>query len=335
MKTFARSALIVGAAAALLAACGGSQPSIGAPGTIPQSRVVVTHAERGGSWMLPEAKGRDLLYVTVPYLPALGVYVYTYPRLKPVGQLGATAVPEGECTDAAGHVFVVDSGNYVVLEYAHGGTSPMAMIYSPAMLPFSCSIDPTTGNLAVSGRGTNGKRHDVISIYAYKPHRGWRFPKLYGDSTMTSGAFCGYDNNGNLFVDGLTSSDRFELAALLKSGKTLATITLNQVIQLPAQVQWDGSHLAIGDAGVSPSVIYQFSISGSSGTEVGSTVLNGSKQIEGFLIQGGKLIGPDLSFTNAGVGFWPYPRGGARNRSIHIYNPFGVAISPRPVIRNR
>ena len=56
MRTFARNryapSIII--AAALLAGCGGSQPPIGAPGAIPQSRVAASPAERGGSWMLPE-----------------------------------------------------------------------------------------------------------------------------------------------------------------------------------------------------------------------------------------------------------------------------------------
>ena len=42
-------------AAALLAACGGSQPPIGAPGAIPQSPAIAQHATRGKSWMLPGA----------------------------------------------------------------------------------------------------------------------------------------------------------------------------------------------------------------------------------------------------------------------------------------
>jgi len=49
---------------ALLAGCGGSQPPIGAPGAVPQSRAVATHVDRGGSWMQEEAKGEYLLYVT-------------------------------------------------------------------------------------------------------------------------------------------------------------------------------------------------------------------------------------------------------------------------------
>lgn len=49
MKNFARYALSSGAALALLAGCGGSQPLIGAPGAMPQSRAIATQAGRGGS----------------------------------------------------------------------------------------------------------------------------------------------------------------------------------------------------------------------------------------------------------------------------------------------
>jgi len=42
-----RFALSMGVAAALLAACGGSQPPIGAPGTMPQSAAIAQHAARG------------------------------------------------------------------------------------------------------------------------------------------------------------------------------------------------------------------------------------------------------------------------------------------------
>ena len=59
-----RSAFIIGAAA-LFAGCGGSQPPIGALGAMPQSSAIAEHATRGESWMLPEAKSEDLLYVVL------------------------------------------------------------------------------------------------------------------------------------------------------------------------------------------------------------------------------------------------------------------------------
>ena len=62
-------------AAALLAGCGGSQPPIGAPGAMPQSQAIASHAARGKSWMLPEAAPTELLYVA-----DYGVGVYPFIR---------------------------------------------------------------------------------------------------------------------------------------------------------------------------------------------------------------------------------------------------------------
>ena len=70
----------------MLAASGGSQPPIGALGAMPQSHAAATatHAKRAGSWMLPEAKGDDLLYAA-QWDGA--VLVFSYPALKGVGEL--------------------------------------------------------------------------------------------------------------------------------------------------------------------------------------------------------------------------------------------------------
>ena len=72
------------------------------------------------------------------------------------------------------------------------------------------------------------------------------------------------------------------------------------------------------------STIYQFSISGTTGTEVGLTLLTGSKQVAQFWIpqfgrtkkhpQGTTVIGPD---QNGQITlFWDYPAGGSPTRTI-------------------
>jgi hypothetical protein len=59
---FSHCALSICAAAVMLAGRGGSQPPIGAPGRMPQTSTLATHADRGKSWMLPEASYEDLIY---------------------------------------------------------------------------------------------------------------------------------------------------------------------------------------------------------------------------------------------------------------------------------
>jgi hypothetical protein len=98
--------LRIGAAAVLLTGCGGSQPPIGAPGAMLQSHAIATHAPRGGSWMLPEAKSEDLLYVS-----EVGtVTVYSYPQGKLEGKLRGFFDATGECVDAKGDVYIADNG---------------------------------------------------------------------------------------------------------------------------------------------------------------------------------------------------------------------------------
>jgi len=53
----------------MLSGCGGSQPPIGTPGAMQQTSAIATHAERGKSWVLPEASGEDLLYASTPVCP--------------------------------------------------------------------------------------------------------------------------------------------------------------------------------------------------------------------------------------------------------------------------
>ena len=85
MRTLARLALSAGAAA-LFAGCGGSQPPIGAPSAVPQSGAVTSDAERGSSWMLPEAKRPKSILMYAGGLYG-NVYIYDYFTGKQVGKL--------------------------------------------------------------------------------------------------------------------------------------------------------------------------------------------------------------------------------------------------------
>ena len=143
--SFGRYALSSCVAAAMLAGCGGLHPPIGAPGAMPQTPAIAAHADRGGSWMLPEAKSEDLLYASGG---CGGVCVLSYPDGKLVGTLSISGELGGNCSDAAGNVFITD--DYQVLEYSHGGTSPIATLSVPGTMAQACAIDSVTGNLAAA-----------------------------------------------------------------------------------------------------------------------------------------------------------------------------------------
>jgi hypothetical protein len=321
MKTISRSircAIGGYVAVAVLSGCGGSQSPV-VPAVHIDHRVASTgRSDAGRSWMASQAKSEDLLYVS--NVQTNDVNVYAYPGHRLVGTLTGLGQPRSECVDAAGDVWIADAEGFELVEYAHGGTKPIAALSTPGR-PNGCSVDPTTGNLAVSG----GINPVVVSIYRYYgAHHSWRYENRYTDAAVRLAYFCGYDSRGNLFIDGVTGRE-FRFAELPHRSATFTNITLSQSIKSPGQVQWDGKHIAVGDSGVSPSVIYQFSVSGSSGTEVGSTTLDGTKSVKQFWIQSKTVIGPDGD--NDDVGFWKYPAGGSAAGLIGAVDGYGAAVS--------
>lgn len=91
---FSRYALCSSLAAAMLTGCGGSQPSIGMPGAMPQSRANAAHAERGGSWMLPAAEPNGhRIYVTTN--PGYQILTYKLDGRQTQPEIGGVTNPWG------------------------------------------------------------------------------------------------------------------------------------------------------------------------------------------------------------------------------------------------
>jgi hypothetical protein len=289
-------------------------------------------ATNNDSWMRPDAKNGPLLYVSDKGTGA--VTIFTYPGGEKVGGLSGFGYPIGECVDKRGDVWVTSPPHAKLYEYAHGGTSPIATLADSGQVPWSCSVDPTTGDLAVvnfcsssNAQGCDGPG----SIVTYKKSRG--NPKgFYTDSNMYFGFYCAYDSTGNLFVDGENSSeDAFQFAELPARGNGLTAITVNQTIFFAGGVQWDGSNLVIGDQeyqGQNVSGIYRVSVSGSQATVVGSAALTGSMDLQQFFVDGKKLVGPNDSSAPS-VLFWKYPGGGAPTRALagDWEEPYAAVVS--------
>ena len=85
------------------------------------------------------------------------VYVFELPNGNLVQTLTGFDRPSGECVDKTGNVFIVDSNQSVVREYAHGGKTPIKLLNDAGYAPTDCSIDPVTGNLAVTNYRTFGE----------------------------------------------------------------------------------------------------------------------------------------------------------------------------------
>jgi hypothetical protein len=330
----ARYALSVSATAALLGACGGSQPPIGAPGAMLQSRSITIHADHSGSWMVPEAKKDDLLYVS----SARGVYVFSYPQGKSVGSLSGFGYPFGLCSDKKGDVFIVDEQAQDIVVYAHGGTSPIRTLSDAGNYPNGCAVDPTTGNLAVAGGIT--QHEGTIAIYPGASGS----PTVYQSPYFSVFWYCTYDGHGNLFATTDEGNDGF-LVELPKNSGTINDIYVNENFGDEGSVQWDGKYLALADpCGTAcrqegPATIYQVQVSGSSATVVNTIELyvgKGKKNLNAdgleFWIQGQTIVYEEAVHTerhieDENVGLWHYPAGGLVTKTITVLSPFGVTVS--------
>lgn len=279
--------------------------------------------------MAPDAKSQDLLYVA----DFSEVTVYSYPQGKLEGALKGFDSAVGECVDKEGNVFVTNQRPARIFEYAHGQRKRIATLKVPVGrggpgLPVGCSIDPTTGDLAVTGFSTEVK--------IFKNARGK--PSLFNDPNFYFLQYCGYDDKGNLFIAGWrTSKGKPGFAELAKSSKKVTNITLNASIYRDAGVQWDGKHVAVfgyyPNSSTGQPVIYRFAISGDQGTQVGMTTLGSPAYlIFQFFIVGGTIIAPNWYGQTDGsynVLFYNYPAGGPPVTTLtnSVYSPRGVVLS--------
>ena len=269
-----------------MAGCGGQAA---APNAMPQGVVPVVHRAQGG-WMKSATSGQDLIYVAEG--PGGGkVYAVTYQGIL----AGQFTVPDsyedyGICSDAHGNVFITsqnpDNVGYIY-EYAHGGTQPIATLDdSKGYYPLDCASDPTTGNLAIVDESI-GYEKGGVAIY----QNAQGSPTRYTDPNITHYENCGYDDKGNLFIVGQSSSNN-ALDELPAGSSTFTHITLNKNITLFGSVQWDGKHVTVQNQ--ENGTIYRIAVSGSVGTVVGATIIKGlARNLVGeSWIQGKTLIEP-------------------------------------------
>jgi hypothetical protein len=317
----------------MLAGCGASQGEAGAQRVTPQ--VVISKALQGvatsagavhgRSWMLSEAKTSDLFYVSDQ--DSGDVYAYSWPKGKLEGTLTGFTAPSSLCSDRKGNVYVPNYGSENILEYAHGGTSPTKTLDAVGEYPYGCAVDPTTGDLAVTN--ISDASNGAGDLLIYKKAKG--NPIAYTDSQFFNWINCGYDDNGNLFIDGYPSpSSGFSFAELAKGSSGLANININQAISAAGGIQWNGQYITVGNAN-GQGVIYEVQVSGSQGTVEGSTTLKKTSNVFQFWIQGTMVVAAniiDFNPADGNVGVWNYPGGGKATKIIGGFKkPAGVTVS--------
>jgi hypothetical protein len=288
------------AAVTVFASCGGAQT-----GSVPDAASYAqSPMAKRGSWVKPGTSNGPLLYVGGK-VPSTGdvTFMLSYPDGNLVGTLDD--IGEGMCSDAAGNVYLTHQNS--VTEYAHGGTTALRTLRVPGAEMFNCSVDPTTGNVAVTFSCPPCGYQDVAI-----------FPPGSGPSAryVTGSAWtCGYDGSGNLFVNNSLGT---ELTELPNGSNSLVTLTLDKSIGYIGQVQWDGKNMTLQQLN-NPGWIYRFSVSGSTAHIMTATKIktymdwtNPSWVYQNILV---------MTFNKSDnppneLGIWKYPRGGHAIRLV-------------------
>jgi hypothetical protein len=300
-------ALGIGLALVFLTGCGEAQ--MAGPGALPLSSTMTAQG-KGPSRMLQEAKSEDLIYAEGDGCG--GVCILSYPDGKMVGNISDSDVTGGDCSDSDGNVFV--TSNTQVLEFAHGGSSPIATLSLPGTQAQACGVDSTTGNLAVvfSGSGAN--------VAIFKNASGT--PALY--ESYATPFYCGYDKSGNLFVSVLNNHSP-GLAELAKGSSTVTVLSVAGDLGAEGQVQWDGSYLTYEGRDSRHVKVSRLQISGSTAVVAGVTQIRRPVNANQTWITSNRVI---VSYSTKAsqinrIGLWKYPKSG---KAVTKFGTFGTAL---------
>jgi hypothetical protein len=274
----------------------------------PLSRVA--HPDYGQSWMKPgTSKIAELLYVSD--LATDDVYVYDYTTGEAVGKLTGLNQPGAQCVDRKGDVYVATAHGLV--GYRHGGTRPIRTIPGLAK---GCVVHLKSYSVLQSS--SSGPDHACTWYKHQKRISCWESPNAC--YTMWP---IGADFKGTQVAEGEPSGG----GAVAVCSK-FAVLSFNQAIYSPGSVMWDGKYLALTDqqaGGADQTGIYQASLSGSTLTSQGETILTDpcdggyTEVAQPFVVglkntlrnkkQGTVVVGGN-AFCPGTFDYWKYPAGG-------------------------
>jgi hypothetical protein len=205
------------------------------------------------------------------------------------------------------------------VEYAHGGTDPIATLNDANETPVDCSVDSNSGNLAAANGCVDGSCDGTVAIYL----NAQGMPTQYATVPVYVPDAVTYDPAGDILVVGYIGVYSRELVWLPKGGSNFEQFQTQPKSRYPLAVRWDGKNLVVHKAFVA---FNRYKISRGIGIYIGHVLVNNCT-CEGtsFWIQGTTLIAPASSST---VSFWNYPAGGNPIKTITgLDTPEGVTVS--------
>jgi hypothetical protein len=147
--------------------------------------------------------------------------------------------PNGQCVDKEGDVWIANTNGSSVIEYAHGGSAPIATLAADGA-PWGCSIDPTTGNLAIT-TWTYG--YGSSNLIVWKGAK--RDPRSYSSYGCPEMWSPGYDAHGNLYVECQNGPPPGYVWELPHGGSKLKKVSIDRLIGAAGGIMWDGKYLAL------------------------------------------------------------------------------------------
>ncbi len=327
-RAFALAAIVA------LPACNGgslvripSQPAQRTDLTV--AAIAPEHHGRLPSWIAANARKAKLLYVSDA--GRFTVDVYTVPELKLAGKISGIDRPQGECSDGDGNVWITSTQGLEILEFAHGGKTPIKVLGDPAGYPAGCAIDPVTKDLAVTNmRGFSG----AGSVLIYRHAAG--VPAIYQNPAQYYYFLAAYDSHGTLYASGQTAAAAYSLSALYPGRHALASLAIKgATLYFPGTVEWLGSTLILGDqlcGNKKGSCLYRASVTGKTVNVAGVTYLNGACDVAQAIIGKREVIGGNVAQCGrggkSGVDLWRFPAGGDPTKRVTgLDAPVGAALS--------
>jgi len=355
-------AMSVLAAAALVAGCNGASST----GMTPASGTGTSMASHAGSgftplahraqdafigvqpgkihnghtktWISPDIARSPRLFFQSDYGNSV-VDVYAMPSMTLKATLSGFSGPQGLCADSAGNVYVDNTNTLQVLKYSRTG-SLLATYNDSYGYPVGCSVDPATGNLAVSNIfGLSGAGQILVFT---SPSAS---PTVLSNPSQYYYYFVGYGPGSSIWTSGKNSYGTYMVSGCGSS--SCSTIPLSGgTIYFPGGVQWDNSRgewvlfdQLCNDSNEACS--YPVSGSGVLGTPTDYSNYNGGGAcdiVQGTIAAHGMkyVAGGDYEYCGGSSSFsgrWAYTAGGtptnyATNASPY-FEPIGAAISTK------
>jgi hypothetical protein len=309
---FSRYAVSLSTTALLLASCSGSQPPIGAAGAIPESSNL--HSVMPLQHLA--SSGDEVQFVTQDYPPRIAEFDYSKGD-APIRswRLKSGTYPEGACSAGTQTFWVVLAKADEIAEYGADGEKPIKTLTVTGP-PSNCTIDPTTGDLAVALAGTSN-----VVIFT----KGSGSGQIISDK-LDHSAFSTFDAKGNLFVDGHVGSEP-KLAELPKKGAQFKLLSFSPKLYggLVGYLQWDGTYLAMHVS----NELYRYRASGGVARLEGELGIGAECQGFWFWTQAGLLFCPIWGYLGY-VRVYDYPAGNqiAELGPISLYQSSIVSLKP-------